>query len=250
MADEKTARDFFDSGDGSEWSTPAYEPLSVEEKKKKAETFRDIFKKPQMQELDRQLDTAKTDYKSQLGRTQANYQRQYDMLADQEARQRRQDLESSIARGAGRSGVVDYMDRERGREYSQRFAELGHREAAEADALAAELNRIKRQVPEQRQQLAEQAARVQAQELQRLRDLDYQRRMEGSRDQFDRMLGIFDRTQLTPVEQLQLYTQLALAKGQFPGDVPDIFGRFGVGTETASTEEAASDPATSGRRLY
>ncbi len=220
-----SAKDYFSDFEVDE---PTHSPLTSEQKKEQARTYRDIFKKPQMQQLDRKLDTARDDYKSQLGRTQANYQRQYNMLAEREQDQRRHDLDSAISRRAGRSGVVDYLNRERGKEYARQYSDLSHQEAAEADSLARELQRIKRQVPEQREQLAEQAARIEAQELQRLRDLDFKRRLQSAQEQYQRMFNVFDRTQLTPVEQLQLYAQLAGVKGEFPDDVPDIFGRFGV----------------------
>ena len=98
-----------------------------------------------------------------------------------------------------------------------------------------QLDLLQRQHPERVMGVHEQASRIQAQELQRLRDLMYERGRQEKLDtrddqiaQMQQMFGVFDRTQLTPLEQLQIYANLAGIKGEFPESLPDIFGQYGI----------------------
>jgi hypothetical protein len=305
------SKGFFD--DLPDWSY--YEPKSEEDFARLSSQFRDIYEMPQRQALERRLEQALADSmsqeqrvranflsskgfltareqqelyaltkqlqeaevnaKSQEGRIQANYIAQENMLREREKEQGRLDLESAIARGGGRSGVVPYMSQQRDQYYTgqlagmsaQRMAELNAvanqlglmqrqipeeqqmvrgkysdvlsglsaQQMAELNAIANQLGLVQRQVPVELQQLAEQASRLEAQELQRLMDLDYARGQEHDMDQFNRMLQVFDRTKLTPLEQLQVYLQAAEVAGMFPKSAPDIYGMVGLPQTTAQT---------------
>ena len=217
------SKSFFD--DQPEWTY--YEGLTPEEKAAQASQFRDIFYNPQAEAIERRLEQAIADASSHEGRIRANFAGYQDALGRREAEQRRVDLESAIARGAGRSGVVDHLGERRGGHFSELLSEQEAKKMAELNAISEQLGLINRQVPIELQQLAEQASRLEAQELQRLSDLDYQRRREYDQDQFGRSLQVFDRTHLTPLERLQLYLQAAEVAGMFPKQAPNIKGLMG-----------------------
>lgn len=203
-----------------------YEPMSEEEAADRARQFRDIYYNPQAEAIERQLEQAITDALSHEGRIRSNYVAQENTLREREKQQGRMDLESAIARGAGRSGVVDHLAQGRDQYYTGQLAGMSAQQMAELNAIANQLALTQRQAPDMLRQLAEQASRIEAQELQRLMDQDYERGRSYTQDDFNRMLQVFDRTQLTPLEQLQLYINLAGVKGNFPGTMPNIFGKF------------------------
>jgi hypothetical protein len=91
-------------------------------------------------------------------------------------------------------------------------------------AIANQLGLTQRQVPDQRMGIADQAGRLVNQELQRLQDLQYSRGREYDMDQWARALSVFDRSDLTPLEQLQMYVALAQAMGTTPANMPSVLG--------------------------
>jgi len=203
-----------------------YEPLTPEQKQQRAANYRQIFEAPQQQAIDRRVQQAQTDADSRAQQIQANYAAYENQLNRQQAHQRSHDLESAVARGAGRSGVVNYDSRRRQEHFSELMAAEMARKHGELRGVRDQLDLVQRQAPVERQQLAEQASRLHAQELQRLQDLDYDRRRDMGQEQFQRALGVYDRTMLTPLEQLSLYIELANMAGKTPDDVPNIYGRF------------------------
>ena len=201
-----------------------YRPPTAVEFAQQANQFRQIYEEPKRQELTRQLEQAINDAQSQRGNINANYQSYYNTLGQREAQQQRMDLESAINRGAGRSGVVNYMSQNRDREYTGYLDAAEAKRLAELTAVENQIALTQRQVPTELKDLADQAARLEAQELQRLQDLYYQRGADYDMDQFARMLQVYDRTRLTPIEQLQLYLQMADIAGNFPARAPSVYG--------------------------
>lgn len=213
---------FFDTQ--PEWSY--YKPMDEPAMRTRAQELADMYSAPQYSQLERKLEQAIADAAAQEERIRAAYAGTTDAFARRETEQARLDLERAIARGAGRSGVVNFMDNQR----QQHFAELLAAEEAKRNAelynVANQLALAQRQVPDQRMEIAEQAGRLINQELQRLQDLQYTRGREHDLDQWERALSVFDRTQLTPVEQLAAYIQLAQVMGK-TGTMPSIHGTFG-----------------------
>lgn len=201
-----------------------YSPPRAQDFAQQANQFRQIYEEPKRQEITRQLEQAITDAQNQRGNIDANYQSYYNTLNQRERQQGRSDLESAIARGAGRSGVVDYLARNRDREYTGYLDAAEAKRLAELSAVENQLSLVQRQVPTELKDLVDQAARLEAQELQRLQDLDYSRRAEYDMDQFSRMLQVYDRTRLSPLQQLQLYLQMAEIAGNFPKQAPSVYG--------------------------
>ena len=223
VEERKPSASFFD-----EFDFDYYQPQSQEKLSEQARIFRNIFEQPQSEALERRLEQAITDATGQKGSIRADFAGLEDALRRREAEQRRLDLESAVSRGGGRSGVVPYQATQRDELYTEKLtAELAKKNAAIAN-VRNQLALIQKQVPLELQQLAEQASRIEAQELQRLMDLDYERKRESIIDQFQKAMAVFDRTQLTPYEQLHLYNQLAAVKGKYPDSLPSIFGQFGI----------------------
>ncbi len=217
------AENFFK--DAPEWSY--YQPMDASKMQANASDFANIYAQPQYQELERKLQQAITDAAAQEERIRGAFAGTESMYGRRENEQARRDLESAISRGAGRSGVVPFMGIKRQEHFSELLGAEEAKKNAELYAIANQLGLVQRQVPEQRMQIAEQAGRLTNQELQRLQDLEYARRREHDLDQWERSLSVFDRTRLTPLEQLTLYLQMAGTMGKTPANVPSVTGSFG-----------------------
>ena len=213
---------FFDDVNNQGYHTP----MDQQQLAERAAQFRQVYEAPQREALTRQLEEAIMNAENQEASIRSNYASYMDSMNQHMDLQRRRDLESAIARGAGRSGVVDYDTIERERVFAPQISGTKAQKMAELNAIANQLALERRQVPRQIQELAEQASRLEAQELQRLMDLDYDRGRDYDMDQFARSLNIFDRTRLTPLEQLEAYLGMASIKGNFPSGVPDVYGNL------------------------
>ena len=216
------AGDFFKDAPQSTY----YQPMPDEHAGQLASEFRQIFEDPQRQALERKLEEAIMNASVQEQRVRGNFSGFEDALRRREQEQSRLDLESAVARGAGRSGVVPHMSMRRQEHFGEMYGAQHANKMAELNAISEQLGLTQRQVPIELQQLAEQASRLEAQELQRLRDLDYSRGREYDMDQFQRMLNTFDRTHLTPFEQLQLYLEMAEVFGKSSAKLPSVTGGF------------------------
>lgn len=217
------AEDFFSKQ--PEWSY--YKPMDPNVMNQRAGEYANVYAQPLYQELERKLQQAIADASAQEARIRGAFAGTESMFARREDEQARRDLESAIARGAGRSGVVPFMAGQRQEHFSELLAAEEAKKNAELYAIANQLGLVQRQVPQQRMDIAEQQGRLTNQELQRLQDLEYTRGREHDIDQWERALSVFDRTRLTPVEQLSLYLQMAATMGKTPAQVPSVFGTFG-----------------------
>ncbi len=214
------AANYFQSLPG--WSY--YTPMDQAAMDEQAQGFAELYATPALKELEYKLEQSIADAAAQEERIRGAFGGMEDTLGRREAEQRRIDLESAIARGAGRSGVVDHLSGQRQEHFSELLAAEEAKKSAEMANIANQLAMIQRQVPEMRMDVQDQASRIASQELARLRELEYTRGREHDMDQWDRAMNVFDRTMLTPVEQLQLYMMLADTAGNFPGQVPSIYG--------------------------
>ncbi len=221
--------DWLDRGD--------YEGMDEDAMRARAQEFADIYSSPQMEALSRQLEQSIADAEAATGRIGGAYGHQFDRLSEAEQQKAKRDLEASVARGAGRSGVVDYKDIERGKQYAMEHGALSGAKAAEEAAIANQLQMIQRQVPEHQRQIQEQASRLQAQELQRLQELDYNRRIAHEQEQFMRALQVVDFTQLSAQERAFLVAEYARIFGEMPSGFPDPHGDWGNVWDREEEEE-------------
>ena len=189
-----------------------------------AQEFSSIYAQPLYSELERKLEQAIADAQAQEQRIMGSFAGTEDLFRRRETEQGRQDLESAIARGAGRSGVVPHLSQYRQQHFSELLAAEEAKKNAEMYAIANQLGLVQRQIPQQRMEIADQTGRLTNQELQRLRDMEYTRGREHDLDQWARALSVFDRSQLTPLEQLQLYVALSQAMGETPAGMPTVHG--------------------------
>lgn len=203
-----------------------YKPMSTAEQRRLAQEYASMYIDPQIAAVQRSLEQAIADAAAQEERIRAAYAGTEQMLGRREEQQAARDLESAISRGAGRSGVVDWLARERGEYFAGLLSEAEAKRAAELSAVVNQLALKQRQAPEQITALEAQRGALASQELNRLRELEYQRQREHDLDQWARMLGIFDRTMLTPAQQMQLELMYAEQSGQFPGSTPGWYGRW------------------------
>ncbi len=204
-----------------------YTGLDEDAMRERAQEFADIYSSPQMEALQRQLEQSIADAQAATGRIQGAYGTQYDRLGQAERDKGLRDLEVAVSRGAGRSGVVDHKDLERSKHFATEHGALSDREAAEIAAISNQLSLIQGQVPQQQQQIMEQASRLQAQELQRLQELDYNRRVAHEQDQFMRALQVMDFTQLSMQDRAMIAAEYARIFGKMPDGFPDAFGGWG-----------------------
>ena len=213
---------FFD--DAPDWTY--YQPMQQETMDQRAQEYGQVYAQPLYQELERRLEQAISDAAAQEARIHGAYAGTEAAFGRRENEQARRDMESAIARGAGRSGVVGHLSGQRQEHFSELLAAEEAKRNAELYAIANQLGLAQRQVPQHRMDITEQAGRLANQELQRLAELEYGRRREHDLDQWERMLSVFDRTRLTPVEQLAAYIQMAEAMGETPKSVPTVYGTF------------------------
>lgn len=216
--------DIQDNNEYFENTGDPYEQPSAQQVAQQAQQFRQIYEEPQRNEITRRLEQAIADASSQEEKIRANYQNFYNAMRNREQEQSRMDLESAVARGGGRSGLVPFMGERRDQYYTGKLSGAEAQKMAELNAISNQLGLVQRQVPDELRSLAEQASRLEAQELQRLMDMHYERQREHELQEFARALNVYDRTHLTPLEQLQLYLQMADVAGKFPAKPPSVRG--------------------------
>ena len=215
------AQNFFKNMPGYSY----FKPMDPNEKRRLAAEYAGLQIDPHIQGLTRALEQAIAGFGAQESRIHGAFAGTEAAFGRREAAQAQKDLESAIARTGGRSGVVDWLSAQRGEHFTELLGAEEAKKSAELTAIANQLGLLQRQTPQQIAELEARRGEVTSQELQRLQDQDYQRGREYDLDQWARSLGIFDRTMLTPAQQLQLYVSMAEAAGQFPSRTPDIYGR-------------------------
>lgn len=182
-----------------------------------------------------QLLTSGPQYSQSPGEMQAQAQQyaglqidpQITRLQQLQDRQAQTDLESAIARGAGRSGVVDWQSDQRNKYYGDQFTDL---EARRGDLAAQHMAGLQTQQHERgvddwnRQQQAALALSQMAQ--------------QHSQAEWGRSLDMHDRTMLTPLQQLQLHLGYTEALGQTPDFMINQYG----GTQSNTATNSAAIP--------
>jgi len=217
---------------------------------------------PQISQLTRTLEQAMTNAQSQKQAIRAAFEGVPEQLERTEQRQAQADLESAIARGAGRSGVVDWQTRNRQEHFNQLLSQNAAQQAAQLAAVANQLGLTQQQTLDAMNQLEAQRGQLTQSFLSQLEDRGFTRGMQGTQAQMDlanlmanlaqnwnnaqwaQGRDIMDRTMLTPAERHQLNIQYGELIGQIPDYMLDAFGNLirreqpgkdaGGGTATAT----------------
>jgi nucleoid-associated protein YgaU len=231
-----------------------------EQMMEQAERYASLQVDPQLQALQRALEQAIANAQAQEERIRAAYAGVPAALERAEQKQAAADLESAISRGAGRSGVVDWLAAQRQEYYNQALSEMKAKEAAELTAVANALGLTQQQAREQQQQLEALRGTLTQQHLAALQDLGYQRALEGWQNQtalaqqlasmaqawdasqWARALDTFERTMLTPYQQHQLNIGYGDIIGEMPAQMVDPYGALQPAPKTTSS--SSSSPST------
>jgi|GEM_PF-3847805 lysozyme len=236
---------------------------SPEQMLEQAERYASLQVDPQQQALQRALEQAIASAQGQEERIRAAYAGVPSALERAEQRQAATDLESAISRGAGRSGVADWLAAQRQEYYNQALSEAKAKEAAELTAVANALGLTQQQAQEQQQQLEALRGTLTQQHLAALQDLSYQRGLEGWQNQtalaqqlasmsqawdaaqWARALDTFERTMLTPYQQHQLNIGYGDIIGEMPAQMIDPYGALLPAPKTASSSSSKSTTTSS-----
>ena len=162
------------------------------------------------------------DAQAQEGRIGAAYTGRTEELRYQKELDQQRALESAIARGAGRSGVVDWSNAQITQAYAPQLGRLGEMQAAELTTIANQLGLTQRQAYDLMSQLEGQRGQLTATELARQEELGYQRDTDWSQDQWKRHLEMLPYTDLTQAERLWGWVQAS-------GLLPETVGYPGPG---------------------
>lgn len=152
---------------------PRYQQPNQEELLQQAQQYADLQITPQQQALQRALEQAIANTEAQQKAVEAAYagvpERTQQLLDEA----RRYALESAIARGAGRSGVVNWETEKRTTPIMTQAQEAEARKAAELANIAEQLGLIKSQTSEREQQLETLRGDLTRQYLQQLQNQGY-----------------------------------------------------------------------------
>ncbi len=170
-----------------------YDPLDPDEKRKLAEEYAAIQVDPQISQINRALEQTKLDAESQEARIKAAASGFEESLARREEAQRRTDLQSAIARGGGRAGAVEWLSAERQGYHLEKLSSHEKEVNAELNAIANQLGLTKRQMQERKIELEEMRGQLTNQELQRLREQEWERQVKGSNWMFEASMSVADR---------------------------------------------------------
>lgn len=165
-------------------SFPQYRQPTEAELRQQAEQYAELYFTPQQQALQRALEQIATSAQQQQRTIEAAYQGVPEQLAKAAEEARKAALESAIARGAGRSGVVDWQSAKIGEQQQQ---QLSQAEAAKAAAIANLMQQrglSEQQINEQLQQLSERRGDLISQYINQLQNQGYARSAEDWQRQF------------------------------------------------------------------
>ena len=133
-------------------------------------------------------------------------------LDEMKTEARRQDLEAAAARGVGRTGVVDWADQQRQKDFTGQVQDL---ERMRGQLTSQELSRMEEQAFNQGIMKLE-ALRGLAQDIVKREDVHWDQAMEFVMFEADEALQWFDRLHLTPWQKAQLDTTWAEIMGEVP----------------------------------
>ena len=221
-----------------QWNMP------YEDMKQRATNYAGLQVDPQLQALQRAVEQAEAAAQAQEGRISAAYSGVPEQLDRAEQKHGQRDLESAIDRGAGRSGVVDWLAAQRQEHYGGLLAQTEAQKAAELTAIANQLGLTHEQAAEQMQNLEGMRGNLTQQHLAQLEDQGYSRGMDAWQGQMSAAqqlsqlaqqwdegqrrfaLDTFDRTMLRPDQRWNIYHQGADIMGETPEGLVDHYGNM------------------------
>jgi len=170
-----------------------YDPLTPEQKRELAEEYAAIQVDPQISEINRAIEQATLDADSHEARIRAAANPFEEALARREEAQSRKDLETAIARGMGETGAVEWLSAERQGYHLEKLSNHEAQVNAELNAIANQLGLTKRQMGERKIELEAMRGQLTNQELQRLREQEWERQVKGTNWMFEASLAVADR---------------------------------------------------------
>lgn len=242
---------------------PQQHQLTPEQKQQQAQQYAGLQVDPQMQALQQSLEQRQQQAEAQKGRISAAYAGVPQQLMQAEQQWGQKDLDSAIARGAGRSGVVDWQTQQRQQHFGQQLAQSEAQKAAEITAVANQLGVDQQQVQQQLVDLEARRGDLTQQHMAQLQDQAYARGMEGWQaqtgmaQQLAQMasdwdagqraygLDVFDRTMLTPGQRWDIYHTGADVFGEAPEGVVDQYGNVQADKPKASSSSSSKPKTTS-----
>ncbi len=170
-----------------------YDPLTPEQKRELAEEYAAIEVDPQISAINRAIEQSKLDADSHEARIRAAASPFEEALARREEAKSRKDLENAIARGMGETGAVEWLSAERQGYHLEKLANHEERVNVELTAIANQLGLTKRQMEERKIELEALRGQLTNQELQRLREQEWERQVKGNNWMFEASLAVADR---------------------------------------------------------
>lgn len=150
---------------------PKYTPPSEEELLRQAQRYAELQINPQLEALERAWQLLQQQTEAQKKYIEATYAGLEENVQNRLQELARQALENAIARGGGRSGVVEWLMQQYQKPVVEEYAKAQAEKAATLSDLANRLALAQQQYEEQRQQLAQRLGELQAQRLEELRNL-------------------------------------------------------------------------------
>lgn len=181
-----------------------FQPPSYSSLLPQAQTYASLQVNPQVSAVQRSIEQALQNYQQGQARVNAIYGGLPALLERREQQQAEQDLESAIARGVGRGGVVEHLAQQRQEHFGDLLAQGEAKRAAELQGLADQYGLTLQQADSMLQDLEAQRGMLTSQYM---TDLD--------REHWQRMLDMLPWTQISPAQQHELNIGYAGATGKF-----------------------------------
>jgi len=156
-------------------SRPQYTPRSWDELLKQAQSYANLQFDPQVSALSRGLEERRQAAESARQAIEASYASVPERTGRLMEEAGKQALESAIARGAGRSGAVEWLTRELQTPIAERQQQLEAERVAKLADIAEQLNLAEKQAAERQQELATLRGSTAEQQAKVLEELEYAR---------------------------------------------------------------------------
>lgn len=164
---------------------PSYTPPSEQEMLQLAQQYAGLQVDPRLQAIQRQLEQYQQQAEAERARIEAAYATVPERTQQLLDEARRYALESAIARGAGRSGVVNWETEKRTTPIMTQAQQAEAERASRLSDVESALRTAQQQAAEQQLALEEQRGNLQQQYLQALRDQAYARAVGDWQREFD-----------------------------------------------------------------
>jgi nucleoid-associated protein YgaU len=157
---------------------PEWKATSEDEMLRQAQQYAALQIDPQLQALQRSLEEASQYAEGQKGAVEAAYSGVPAMIERMLAQAREYGTEDAVARGVGRSGVVDYNIEQLSEPIMEQGTQIEAEKAAKLASIADALALAQRQAQQQQAQLEEQRGLIESNRLGDLRQLGHSMQAE------------------------------------------------------------------------